>query len=94
MFKSFVLWGASGDLVWGYRPIAKLRRWGIARTDQPRVWSLTGVVDSLDARALGKRPLLFTAPRPGRCGLWCFPVLEARLDVAGALVVTMQNPEY
>lgn len=95
MFHSLILRGVSGALVWGYRDVAQFRRWALTRTTEPPyVWTLTGVVDSLDARLLTKRDLVFTAPRQGRCGLWCFPVIEARQSVSGALVVTVRPPEY
>ena len=94
MFRAVTLSGTGGSIVWGYRTNAHLRRWAIARPARGHAWTLTGTVDSLDARLLTKSKLLFTAPRSGRCGLWCFPVVTARVDVNGAFVATLNPPEY
>lgn len=94
MFRRVTLTGTGGALVWGYRPIAQWRRWTIARAAAGHVWTLSGPHDSLDARLLSKPGLVFTAPRPGRAGLWCFPVRAVTLGVDGALRVTLADPEY
>ena len=93
MFKSLTVRGATGSIVWGYRPAAILRTWAIARSEPGTPWQLTARVQSSDVVALRQLPLIFTAPRRG--GLWCWPVVPKTLTIeALVLRATLGPPEF
>jgi hypothetical protein len=93
VFKAVTLRGATGAIVWGYRPAAVLRSWAIARTEAGGAWTLTARVETSDAYQLRQVPLVFTAPRKG--GLWCWPVLPTSLSITPPhLRATLGPPEF
>jgi hypothetical protein len=93
VFKAVTLRGATGAIVWGYRPAAVLRRWAIARTEAGGAWTLTAHVERSDAYQLRQVPLLFSAPRKG--GLWCWPVRPHSLFIEQShLRATLGPPEF
>lgn len=97
MFDALTLHGKVGELACGYQRAAALVDWRVRRRrdEESRAvtWTLTATVAERNAHWLRQRPMLFTAPRPGRMGLFCWPVREL---VVGERTVraNLGPPEY
>lgn len=89
MFKSIVLRGESGALLWGYRSAASLSKWRVSRPENATTWTLTATVDTVDPFQARQRPLLFTAPRDK--GRWCWEVQEIHISEQ-QLTATLGQP--
>lgn len=97
MLSRLTLRGRGATLVWGYRTAAELPTWAISRESAQvggdGVWKLTATIARVDKFQIRQRPLLFTAPRPGGIGLFCFPVTSIEVG-ATAVLATLGAPEY
>jgi len=71
-FLRLHLRGATGEILWGYRPAAWLTSWTIRRGRD--AWVLAGTTNRIDAFQVRQKPLYFTAPRDK--GRWCWPVVS------------------
>ena len=107
MFKGITLRGKTGSIVWAYRPAAALTTWTI--TSQRETYENTSGTLSLkpspgytltatlgphvDRFQLRQRPLLFTAPRTGGLGFWCWPVQTLTVGER-TLLASLGPPEY
>lgn len=91
--NTWVLRGAAGSIVWGYREAAAVGGWAIARDEHTRAWRLSATLTRHDPYQLRQRPLLFTTPRKG--GFFCFPLREFHLlDDGQRLSAAIGPPEY
>ena len=91
MFDRIVLHGGRASLLWGYRSVAVLTSWRIAKTEKG--WRLSGTLASADAfqcrQAVTRKELLFTAPRDK--GRWCWELLDVDLGT-NQLRATLGQP--
>jgi hypothetical protein len=94
MFRTIVVRGHRGAIVWGAGEAAALSSWAVARDAEAR-WTLSARVARSDGYRLRQVPLLFQAPRVMKpAGLWCFPVLPNTLSLNGdALTAQLGPPE-
>jgi len=92
MFDNLSLHGTEATIVWGYRPAVVLKSWRIAKQNKG-AWLLSAQIDRVDSFQARQKPLLFTAPRTGKNGLWAFPVKT--LDVGpNSIRATLEPPVY
>jgi len=92
VFRTIVLRGQRGTILWSGSDAAELSRWTLCRDDQFK-FTLTAHVERADSFRLRQLPLLFTAPRKTKpAGLWCFPVLPKSLQVQGAALTAALGP--
>ena len=94
MFRTIVVRGLRGTIVWNAGDAAVLGRWAVSR-DADCCWTLSARVERADQFRLRQLPLIFQAPRLAKpAGLWCFPVLPKTLQVNGdALTASLGPPE-
>lgn len=95
MFDSLVLHGVAGEILYGYHTAAAVRGWRITkhRPDNRHdgKWRLTATIVQLDKFQLRQRPLLFTARRSDR-GQWCWPLLDASVQIGTTTLVAILGP--
>lgn len=76
MFERLVLHGARASLVWGYRTVATVTEWRIAKHDG--TWRLAAKLTQADRfqcqQAVKLKELHFTAPRDN--GRWCWELVD------------------
>lgn len=100
MLRTLTVRGRGGSLVWGYHTAARLASWTVERErddeTKPWTWRLSATLDgTADAFVLRQRPLLFSAPRRGHTGFWCWPVQTLNVTVADrAVAATLGPPVY
>jgi hypothetical protein len=92
VFDSLTLHGGRASLLWGYRPVAVLTSWRIARAEDHQ-WRLSATLTQADAWQCGQaakyRELLFTAPRDK--GRWCWELLDVTVGTT-ELRATLGQP--
>ena len=92
MFRSLVLRGQQGSILWSGSDAAVLSRWTLTR-DEHFKFTLSARVERSDSFRLRQLPLVFTAPRKTKpAGLWCFPILPKTLQVQGASLSAALGP--
>lgn len=89
MFERLTIRGARASMTWGYHTAATMRAWSVTRTKDG--WALQAGIDRADRFLLGRKPLIFTAPRRG--GFFCFPVKAVTVG-REALTATLGPPEH
>lgn len=94
MFRTLAIRGAAGSLNWGYRPVADLTSWSIARSEPPKLeWTLSARLRRVDKFQVKQRGVYFTAPRLGG-GRWFWPIRSLSINPdATALVAFLDPPE-
>ena len=92
MFRTLVMRGQRGSILWSGSNAAVLSQWTLTKDEQNQ-FTLSARIDRADTFRLRQLPLLFTAPRAARpAGLWCFPVLPKTLLVQGASLTAALGP--
>ena len=92
MFRTIVLRGQRGSILWSGSNAAVLSGWSLCRDEQCQ-FTLTARIERADSFRLRQLPLLFTAPRASTPkGLWCFPVLPQTLQVQGTSLSAALGP--
>ena len=92
MFRSIVLHGPTGTILWGgYAAAAELRAWRVVKTVKAPEWALFATLASFNSYRAGKTPLYFTAPRDK--GRWCFPVVGELVITGNQLRAPLGPPE-
>ena len=72
MFHTISLRGVGAAVLWGHREAAALHSWCI--TKQKGHWLLVATLTRGSQFQLQQRDLIFSAPRLGLKGFWCWPV--------------------
>jgi hypothetical protein len=91
--------GDAASIVYGYHDAATLGAWSIA-WHQPDAkhdgaWRLSAVIVTRDPFCLRQRPLVFSAKREGRMGLWLWPLVEASIQIGDRqMIATLGPPLY
>jgi hypothetical protein len=88
MFRHLTVRGQIGAVLWGYREVATVAAWTIAKIEGE--WTLTASLRQADPYQCRQQPLRFTSPR--KQGFWCWPVKTLRLGTH-SLVATLGPPE-
>lgn len=92
MIRGLKVRGDRGTLLWGYREVATLRTWIIAKK-KDGTWQLSATVERVDPFQVYQQPLLFIAPRQE--GFWAWPVQRESLQVGPRqLVARLGPPEH
>lgn len=92
--RRVVLRGGRASITWAYHTAAVLRTWTLRRGEDRKSWILNAGIDRADPFQLKQSPLLFTAPRKGRIGLFCFPVKSVNVVGRESLSAVLGPPEY
>jgi len=95
MFRSIAIRGDGATLLLGgFRPVAELGAWQIARTEPPDAkWTLEAKIHRVDRFSARQRGVVFSAPRFGG-GRWFWPIKEISIhETAPTLVAVLHPPE-